>query len=240
MNSDESRDQTREEIIQRWKERAERDRQQFKEEQSEPWKLSERIKVEDWQHMVIAPRLRDIRIKLWDYLGAVLFIVAGIGGIVVLITQLDFPMSLWAIVGAFLVIYGGNLLIVTVSEKTIIDKSSGSIVLERRYNFLSKRRRSIKFSEIKNITIDKWWTTPQGGGRIYFWRVSLNTGTETVPIESLREGKRGDEEIYALARGISALIGKEIVDNSSEPQCADTNIITDAKKILSWIKRRLR
>ncbi|HEY31895.1 MAG TPA: MFS transporter [Dehalococcoidia bacterium] len=243
MNSDKSREPDRDEIIQRWKERAERDQQQYtderhqhKEERREPWKYSRRIKVWDWQTLVIAPGfVQRLRSNYFDFLLMTMILGSGISMIVISIIRWSFPFILLAIIGLFFTVVGWLYLIYITSKKIIISKYSGTIVFEFRDPLLIKRQRSIPISKAKKVVINKDWFGGPSWEDSFHWECSLDTGEEDIKLESLNQGQRNEEDIYSLARAIGAFLEKEVVDRSSEPQSAEK-----PSAIRSWITRRLR
>ena len=103
---------------------------------------------------------------------------------------------------------------------------------------LTKKQRVIRFSDIRSVAIEYLWGTAGAGNRVYYWQVSLNTVDGNVMIESLGNSKRDEEDMYYLAKGLGAFIGKHVVDDSSEPKRDSTNPSTIVSRTSNRLRKR--
>ena len=253
MQNDESKEMARKEAIARLKiareqgqrnsEKLERDRSL--EIEKELWKVSKQVKKHDSQFIVIAPTLSGRLMAILIFSIAIFIGVMGVIGVInreaSLLSLLNFEihgsltfLDQWLnpiliVISVGLILYS---LLKLISHKTVMDKSTQSIMVQTsRFKYIPWKY-NILFSEVRNVVID-YEQRSIGGGQertTYYdvWMVSLDIGGEKTRKVKICEASNQqtflpsftpspEDEMHDLALGISKFIRKEFNISSYKP-----------------------
>ena len=232
------RRQQEQEKDQRSLEKIEKERSLYIEQ--ELWKVSKHVKKHDSQYLVIAPTLSGRLLLVWSLVIAIAIGVIGVinneasllrflnvelTGSLANINQFINPLLI--VISVF---WGLHSLLELTSNKTVMDKSTQCVVMQKPRFWFIPWRNDIPFSSVTSIVIDYELHSGERGGSYDVWKVSLNIGGEKNR-KAVICAETKEEEMHNLALGISKFIGKELQISSSKPTPLSSEKVYDMDKL---------